>query len=81
MEFKVPYLRAMREQAPQMFKQLQRAGRLEEHVQAKAEEARKLFADLTKDAPKLPNGLPENPHRQQAEEQVMATLLEFQPET
>jgi hypothetical protein len=81
MEFKGPYLQAMREQAPQMFNRLRRTGALDKHVQEKAAEARRLFEDLTADAPKLPSGLPELPHRRAAEEQVFATLIEFQPET
>ena len=38
MEFKTPYVLAMREQAPRMFNQLVRSGKMEEHLLAKAEE-------------------------------------------
>jgi hypothetical protein len=81
MEFKVPYLTTMREQAPGMFNQLQRAGKLEAHVQAKPEEASRMFDDLTRNAPKLPNGLPENPDRREAERTVLETLIEFPSDT
>jgi hypothetical protein len=80
MEFKGLYLQAMREQAPKMFNQLRRTGALDKHVQEKAAEARRLFEDLTANAPKLPNGLPELPYRREAEEQVFATLVEFPSE-
>ena len=80
MEFQGPYLQAMRDQAPKMFNRLRRTGALNSHVKQKLEEASRLFDDLTADAPKLPNGLPENPHRREAEEQVFATLIEFPSE-
>lgn len=81
MEFKGPYLRAMREQAPKMFNRLRRTGALSKHVQDKSKEAHELFNQLTEGAPKLPNGLPEQPFRREAEEQVLAQLIEFPPET
>ncbi len=80
MEFKLPYLLAMREQAPKMFNQLRRTGALNAHVKQKLEEASRLFDDLTADAPKLSNGLPENPYRSRAESQVFETLIEFPSE-
>ncbi len=80
MEFKLPYLLAMREQVPKMFNQLRRTGALNAHVKQKLEEASRLFDDLTADAPKLPNGLPELPYRREAEEQVFATLIEVPSE-
>ncbi len=80
MEFKVPYLLAMREQAPRMFNQLRQTGALDAHVQAKSTEAHALFDQLTANAPKLDNGLPENPYRNRAERQVLETLIEFPSE-
>lgn len=78
MEFKVAYLEAMRSQAPQMFNRLRRTGALDAHVQKKAEEASRMFEELTADEPKLPNGLPRSPVAiREAEEQVRATLIEF----
>ncbi len=80
MNFKYPYLLAMREQAPKMFNQLRRTGALDAYVNQKLTEAQELFDYLTKNAPKLPNGLPENPYRSRAENQVFETLIEFQSE-
>lgn len=80
MEFKLPYLLAMRKRAPQMFNRLRRTGAMEDHLQKKAEEARWMFEELTADAPKLSNGLPELPYRRQAEETILARLTEFPPD-
>jgi len=80
-EFQGPYLQAMREQAPKMFNRLRRTGALNAHVEQKLTEASQLFDDLTADAPKLPSGLPEQPHLREAEEQVFATLIEFPSES
>lgn len=80
MEFKGPYLQAMREQAPKMFNSLRRSGALNGHLSEKAKQASQLFKDLTEDAPKLPNGYPRNPEAREAEEQVRATLIEFPSE-
>lgn len=80
MEFKGPYLMAMREQAPKTFNRLRRTGALEAHLRKKGEEAQRMFEELTAGAPKLPNGLPEQPHRREAEQAVLATLIEFPPE-
>ncbi len=80
MEFKLPYLLAMREQAPKMFNQLRRTGALDAHVAQKSKEAHELFDYLTADAPKLDNGLPENPYRNRAEREVFETLIEFPSE-
>jgi hypothetical protein len=76
-DFDGPYLQAMRDQAPAMFNQLRRSGGMEEHLSQKRQEAKRLFEDLTRDAPKLPNGLPEDPYRGQAERQVLELLIEF----
>jgi hypothetical protein len=46
-EFKTPYVLAMGERAPKMFKALCKSGRLEEHLQEKSVEAHRLFAQLT----------------------------------
>lgn len=80
MLFKGPYVRAMREQAPKMFNRLRRTGALDAHLQQKSEEAHRMFAELTADAPKLPSGYPRNPHATQAEQIVLETLIEFPPE-
>ena len=77
MDFKSPYLHAMRDRAPKMFNQLVRSGQMEEHLQAKQQEARRMLDELTANAPKLPNGLPREPHLREAKEVVFATLIEF----
>ena len=81
MEFKAPYLQAMRERAPRMFNHLRRSGALDAHVQKKTAEAHLMFEELTASAPKLPSGLPEQPYRSEAERQVLETLIEFPPES
>jgi hypothetical protein len=80
MEFKGPYLQAMRQQAPQMFNRLRRTGALDKHVQDKTAEAHRMFNDLTANAPKLPSGQPKEPWAREAEEQVLAALIEFPPD-
>ncbi len=77
MAFKLPYMQAMRECVPKMFQELSKSGELEEFVQLKAMEAHRLFLELTKDAPKGSGGGPAQPWRREAEEQVMALMLEF----
>ena len=52
MEFKVPYMQAMRQQAPKLFNQLNREGKLTAYVDEKAAEASRLFHELTANAPK-----------------------------
>jgi hypothetical protein len=77
MEFKLPYLQAMRSQAPKMFNRLSRSGELEAFVQAKAEEASRLFHEMTENAPKEKGGYPKEPQASEAIEQVMAVMLDF----
>ena len=80
MLFKTPYLEAMREQAPRMYNRLIRTGKMDAHLDEKSGEAHRMLEELTKDAPKLPNGLPENPYLIQAEQLVLETLIEFPPD-
>ena len=78
MEFSLPYQLAMREQAPKMFNWLRRTGALSAHLKAKSAEAHRMFDDLAKDKPKLPNGALRSPSdQQQIVEQVFAALIEF----
>ena len=77
MEFKSPYLHAMRDRAPKMFNQLVRSGQIEAHLQEKSAEAHRMFRELTPEAPTLPNGVPKDPWAREAEEAVLATLIEF----
>ena len=77
MEFKSPYLHAMREQAPQMFNQLRRAGQMDSHLQAKSEEAHELLRQLLAQRPKNKYGEVSLADEREAEEQVRATLIDF----
>lgn len=78
MEFKFPYLTAMREQAPAMFNQLVRSGQMDAHLQEKSTEAHRMFRDLTASLPKLPSGYPRDEQAASAaERQVLETLIEF----
>ncbi len=64
-----------------MFNRLRRTGALGAHVKAKSADARRMYDELAKDKPKLPNGLVEGAsNRQQIEELVFAALIEFPPE-
>ena len=77
MEFRVPFLQAMQEQNLPMYRRLKASGELERFVQLKANEAHRLFLELTKDAPKEPSGYPSQPFAREAEEQIKAALFEF----
>lgn len=82
MEFKGPYLEAMRTQAPRLFNQLRRSGALDAHLQKKTAEAYRMLDEMLADEPKYPDGMPKNPARlREAEEQVRATLIEFPTES
>ncbi len=82
MEFKLPYLQAMQEQAPKMMRELRQAGQMDEHLHQKSEQAHQMLNDLMAGEPKHPNGgtWKNLAKRQQSEEVVRATLIEFQPE-
>lgn len=75
MDFKSPYLHALRERAPKMFMDLRRHGRLEQHLDLKSKEAHEMLRDLLqgKEHPSLPE-------QREAEEIVRQTLIEFPPE-
>ena len=78
MEFKGPYLFAMRERAPKMFKELCRSGRLDEHLQEKSVEAHELLDQLLASEPKGVDGLPKDLQALRlAEEIVLAQMLDF----
>ena len=79
MEFKTPYLLAMREQAPAMFRELVRSGKMEDHLQAKAMEAKRMLQGLLASAPKDPFGQPQLEAARAAEEVVRETLIDFPP--
>ena len=75
MQFKVPYLLAMRDQAPKMFRELSRHGRLEQHLQQKSQEAHGLLEQFLQHNPN-----PSLAERREAEERVFAELVNFPPE-
>ena len=80
LNFRTAYLQAMRDQAPTMFKELRRTGAMDAFLDKKAEEARALFAELTKGLPTLPSGALADPvAERQAAEQVFAQLIAFPP--
>jgi hypothetical protein len=78
MEFKGPYLFAMRERAPKMFMELCRSGQLDKYVKERGLEAHALLDQLLASEPKGVDGLPKDTQAQRlAEEQVMAQMLDF----
>lgn len=78
MEFKGPYLLAMRERAPKMFVELCRGGQLDQHVQEKSLEAHTLLNQLLASEPKGIDGLPKDPQALRlAEEIVLGQMLDF----
>ncbi len=54
MEFKLPFLLAMRDQAPRMFNQLRRSGQMDKHLDQKSHEAHELLRSLLPENPSLP---------------------------
>ena len=81
MDFKSPYLHAMREKAPRQFNQLVRSGRMDEHLQAKSKEAHQLLEQILAGEKKEPNGVVSNPAAQhRAEEEVLAQMLQWEEE-
>jgi hypothetical protein len=49
--FKGTYLLAMREQAPKMFMELRRSGKLDQHLQEKSTEAHQMLRELLAQKP------------------------------
>ena len=58
MEFKGTYLLAMREQAPKMFMELRRSGKLDQHLQEKSTEAHQMLRELLAQKPRTARGDP-----------------------
>lgn len=79
MDFKTPYLLAMRDQAPKMFMELRRSGQLEMALQEKSREAHQLLDLLLEKRPNQ-NEPPSLQQEREAEEQVFSQLIEFPPE-
>ena len=77
MEFKGPYLMAMRDQDPGLFKELVKSGRMDAHLQQKGREADAMLRQLLEAGEKGPDGKPTMAARREAEEIVRGTLIEF----
>ena len=73
MDFKTPYLLALREKDPKLFMELRRSGQLDDHLRQKQAQASDLKELLL--AQHQPN--PSMAEVREAEEQVFATLLDF----
>ena len=54
--FKLPYVPAMREQAPQMFNELRRSGQMDKFVQERGLEASRMLHELLAGKPLTPGG-------------------------
>ena len=80
MEFKVPYLLAMREKAPKMFRDLVKTGKMDQHLEQKTTEAYDLLDQILGQRPKDAHGEVGLADRREAEEVVRATMLDF-PQT
>jgi hypothetical protein len=78
MNFKGPYLFAMRERAPKMFVELCRSGLFDQYLQEKSIEAHALLEQLLAREPKGIDGLPKDPQALRlAEEIVLGQMLDF----
>ena len=70
MEFKLQYLQALRQQAPKLFNQLNREGKLQEMATEKAAKAERAVRGADEGAPKEQGGYPKEPFASQAMQQV-----------
>lgn len=75
MNFMEPYLLAMRERAPAMFNDLRKHGRLDQHLKEMSARAHQMLRELLAPYPE-----PTLAQKREAEETVLATLIEFPPE-
>ena len=72
MEFKEPFLLAMRERDPKLFQALSRSGRLDQFLQQKSLEAHQLLKEIMEQEPK------DDPQAERlAQERVFAIMLDF----
>lgn len=80
LNFRLVYLRAMREQAPAMFNELRRTGTMNAFLEEKVAEAAAMFRELTSGSEALPSGALDNRLlEREATELVMHAMLEFPP--
>ena len=80
MNFMGPYILAMREQAPKMFMELRRSGKLEQFARERALEGNALAEQMLARRPKDAHGQPSMADEREVEEIVLAQMLEFEPE-
>ena len=76
-DFKSIYVQAMRERAPELFKELRKAGRKSEFLQKQSEAAHQMRDELLEGKPKNPEGRPMMADERWAEEIVLAHFLDF----
>jgi len=77
MEFRYQYVVAMQEQNRKMYRHLRDTGELDRFIQLKANEAHRLYLELTRDTPTGPDGQLTLQAAREAEEQVKAMMFEF----
>lgn len=81
MDIKIPYLDAMRERAPKMFLELCRAKEIDAHASAVSKEGHRILDEILASEPRTPDGRVINERAErEAEEQVLAMMLEFPEE-
>lgn len=71
MEFRHPYMVAMQDQNPKLYRRLRDSGELDRLVELKAQEASRLYQSLMADKPKTLQA------EREAEEQVKGMMFEF----
>lgn len=76
MEFKIPYLLAMRDRAPKLMRDLEKHGRLKQHLDLKSREAHEMLRGILRK-----HKHPSLAQEREAEEIVRQTLIEFPPES
>jgi len=79
-EFRYQFLVVMQDQNLKMYRELQTRGELDRFVEMKANEAHLLYLELTKDAPRGPDGRPAMQAAREAEELVKGMMFEFPAE-
>lgn len=71
MEFRHPYMVAMQDQNPKLYRRLRDSGQLDHFVNLKAREASRLLREIMADKPKTLQA------EREAEEQVRSLMFEF----
>lgn len=71
MEFRHPYMVAMQDQNPKLYRRLRDSGELDRFVNLKAQEASRLYKAIMEHKPKTTQG------EREAEEQVRSLMFEF----